>query len=46
MSFAHGETPEHVRSTFGAVLRRRREAGEWSLADIARIAGISIAHLS
>jgi len=46
MSFAHSETPEHVRATFGAVLRRRREAGEWSLADIARIAGISIAHLS
>src|SRR2546421_4847993 len=46
MPFAHSETAEHVRATFGAVLRRRREAGEWSLADIAPSAGISIAHLS
>lgn len=35
-----------VRRTIGAVLRRRREAGEWSLADVAGAAGISIAHLS
>src|SRR2546423_13479434 len=46
MPFAHSETAEHVRATFGAVLRRRREAGEWSLADIAGSAGISIGHLS
>jgi transcriptional regulator with XRE-family HTH domain len=46
MAFAHSETPEHVRSTLGAVLRRRREANEWSLADIARAAGISTAYLS
>src|SRR2546423_9018065 len=46
MPFAHSETAEHVRATFGAVLRRRREAGEWSLAHIAGSAGISIGHLS
>jgi transcriptional regulator with XRE-family HTH domain len=46
MAFAHSETPEHVRTTLGAVLRRRREAHEWSLADIARSADISIGHLS
>jgi transcriptional regulator with XRE-family HTH domain len=46
MAFAHSETPEHVRSTLGAVLRRRREANEWSLVDIATGAGISTAHLS
>jgi transcriptional regulator with XRE-family HTH domain len=46
MPFAHSETPEHVRATLGAILRRRREAGEWSLADIARPAGISPAYLS
>jgi transcriptional regulator with XRE-family HTH domain len=46
MAFAHSETPEHVRATLGAVLRRRREANEWSLVDIARPAGISTAYLS
>ena len=46
MAFAHSETPEHVRATLGAILRRRREANEWSLADIARPAGISTAYLS
>jgi transcriptional regulator with XRE-family HTH domain len=46
MAFAQSETPEHVRATLGAILRRRREANEWSLADIARGAGISTAHLS
>ena len=46
MAFAHSETPEHVRATLGAVLRRRREANEWSLAEIARPAGISTAYLS
>lgn len=46
MAFAHSETPEHIRATLGAVLRRRREANEWSLVDIARPAGISTAYLS
>ena len=46
MAFAHSETPEHVQATLGAILRRRREANEWSLADIARPAGISTAYLS
>ena len=46
MAFAHGETAEHVRATLGAILRRRREANEWSLAEIAGPAGLSIAHLS
>jgi|SRR5215469_4466563 len=46
MAFAHSETAEHVRATLGAILRRRREAGEWSLADVAGPAGISVAHLS
>ncbi len=46
MAFAHSETPEHVRATLGAILRRRREANEWSLVDIATTAGISPAHLS
>jgi transcriptional regulator with XRE-family HTH domain len=46
MTFAHSETPEHVRATLGAILRRRREANEWSLADIAGSAGISLGHLS
>ena len=46
MAFAHSETPEHVRATLGALLRRRREANEWSLAEIARPAGISTAYLS
>ena len=46
MAFAHSETPEHVRATLGAILRRRREANEWSLVEIATGAGISTAHLS
>jgi transcriptional regulator with XRE-family HTH domain len=46
MGFAHSETAEHIRTTLGAVLRRHREAGERSLADVARPAGISIAFLS
>ena len=46
MSFAHSETPEHVRTTLGAILRRYREASERSLADIAAPAGISTAYLS
>ncbi len=46
MAFAHSETPEHVRATLGAILRRRREAAERSLADVARPAGISLGFLS
>ena len=46
MPFAHSETAEHVRSTLGAVLRRRREAAGHSLADVAARAGISTAYLS
>ena len=46
MAFAHSETPEHVRATLGAVLRRRREVQERSLADIAGPAGISSGFLS
>jgi transcriptional regulator with XRE-family HTH domain len=46
MSFANSETPEHIRTTLGAILRRYRETNEWSLADIAGPAGISTAYLS
>ena len=46
MAFAHSETAERVRATLGAILRRHREVGEWSLADVAGPAGISVAHLS
>ncbi len=46
MPFAHSETPEHVRATLGAILRRAREANERSLLDIAGPAGISPAFLS
>jgi len=46
MPFAQSETPEHVRTTMGAILRRRREQRESTLADIAAPAGISPAHLS
>ncbi len=46
MAFAHSETAEHLRATLGAILRRRREANERSLADIAGPAGISAGYLS
>jgi transcriptional regulator with XRE-family HTH domain len=46
MPFAHSETAEHVQATLGAILRRRREAAERSLQDVARPAGISVAYLS
>jgi transcriptional regulator with XRE-family HTH domain len=45
MTFAKRET-SRVRGTLGTLLRRRREAAERSLADVATAAGISIAHLS
>ena len=46
MPFAHSETPEHVRSTLGAVLRRRREAAAKSLSEVASEARMSAAYLS
>lgn len=46
MPFAFSETAEHVRTTLGAILRRRREAGELSQGDVAGPAGISTAYLS
>ena len=46
MALAHSETPEHVRTLLGAILRRRREANERGLAEVAGPAGISTAFLS
>ena len=46
MAFSHSETPEHVLATLGAILRRRRELRERSLADVAGPAGISLGFLS
>ena len=46
MAFPHSETAEHVQATLGAILRRRRELQERSLADIAGPAGISVGFLS
>ena len=46
MPFAHSETAEHVRTTLGAVLRRRRESDGQSLVEIAERARISPAYLS
>jgi len=46
MAFAHSETPEHVRATMGAILRRRRESAERSLQEVVGPAGISPAFLS
>ena len=46
MAFAHSETPEHVRATLGAILRRRRESAERSLGAVAYPAGVSVGFLS
>jgi transcriptional regulator with XRE-family HTH domain len=46
MTLAHSETAEHIRTTLGALLRRRREASEMGLADVAGPAGISVGFLS
>jgi transcriptional regulator with XRE-family HTH domain len=46
MTFAHSETAEHIRTTLGAILRRRREANERGLAEVAGPARISPAFLS
>jgi transcriptional regulator with XRE-family HTH domain len=40
------ETASQVRSTLGAILRRRREANERALVEVAAAAGISPAFLS
>ena len=46
MALAESETAEYLRATLGAVLRRRRERAERSLADVAGPAGVSTAYLS
>lgn len=46
MSYAASETPQALRQSLGAGLRRRREESERTLAELAEEAGISIAHLS
>jgi transcriptional regulator with XRE-family HTH domain len=46
MPFAFSETPEHVRSTLGAILRRKREVGELRLVDVAASASLSPGFLS
>jgi transcriptional regulator with XRE-family HTH domain len=46
MAFTYSETAEHVRTTLGAILRRRREGNERGLAEVAGPAGISIGFLS
>ena len=46
MLFAHSETAEGVRAALGAVLRRRREAEERSLTEVAALARLSPAFLS
>jgi transcriptional regulator with XRE-family HTH domain len=46
MPFAFSETPEHVRSTLGAILRRKREVSELRLVDVAASANLSPGFLS
>ena len=46
MSYAHSENPESIRSALGAVIRRRREDAERSLAALAQAADMSTAYLS
>lgn len=46
MSYAQSENHEFVRTALGAVIRRRREVAERSLAGMAAAAGISTAYLS
>jgi transcriptional regulator with XRE-family HTH domain len=46
MSFAFSETPEHVRTTLGAIIRRKREVSELRLVDVATSAGLSPGFLS
>ena len=46
MSFARSETPELIAAMLGAILRREREAGARTLAEVAELAGLSPAYLS
>lgn len=46
MSYAQGENAELVRGALGAIIRRRREEAERSLAGLAAEAELSIAYLS
>jgi transcriptional regulator with XRE-family HTH domain len=46
MTLAHSETTEHVRTTLGVILRRRRENSERSLAEVAGPARLSPGFLS
>lgn len=46
MSYAQSENSDSIRAALGAVLRRRREDAERSLAMVARAADISTAYLS
>ena len=46
MPYAQSENPDSIRGALGAVLRRRREDAERSLAAVAQAADISTAYLS
>lgn len=46
MTYAHSESAELVRAALGAVIRRRREEAERSLAGLAAEADLSTAYLS
>ena len=46
MSFASSETPELIAAMLGAILRREREAGSRTLAEVAEAAALSPAYLS
>jgi transcriptional regulator with XRE-family HTH domain len=46
MSYAQSENAEYVRAALGAVIRRRREEAERSLAGLAAEAELSTAYLS
>ncbi len=46
MTYAQSENANLVRTTLGALLRRRREEAEHSLAEVAASAGLSAAYLS
>jgi transcriptional regulator with XRE-family HTH domain len=46
MSFARSETPELIGAMLGAILRREREAGSRTLAEVAEAAAMSPAYLS
>jgi len=46
MTYAQSENPDSIRAALGAVIRRRREDAERSLAALAEAAGMSTAYLS